>query len=192
MLTEFLQDRAALYVSGAMAAPDRESFEVILEFHPELRAHVTELQDVMSTVAMARVPSVVAPPPGLKSRILAALDELTPETRSVALVVTGPDGCVQWVNEAFTAMCGYSLEELRGRKPGHLLQGPETDSRVVERIRVSLRDKHPCRETLVNYHKDGTRYRVDVRIAPVLDDDGQPLWFVAKEQKLPEETSIAG
>jgi hypothetical protein len=39
MLSELLQDRAALYVSGAMPAPERENFELVLDFHDELRAH---------------------------------------------------------------------------------------------------------------------------------------------------------
>ena len=54
----------------------------------------------------------------------------------------------------------------------------------VQRIRDALRERRPCRETLVNYHKDGTLYRVSVAIAPILDDEQQPLWFVAKERKL--------
>jgi PAS domain S-box-containing protein len=88
------------------------------------------------------------------------------------------------VNAAFTAMCGYTQEELQGRKPGHLLQGPETDPAAVQRIRAALAARQACRETLVNYHKDGTRYRVQVAITPILDDGGDPLWFVAKERKL--------
>jgi hypothetical protein len=28
----------------------------------------------------------------------------------------GPDGLVQWINPDFSAMCGYTLEELRGKK----------------------------------------------------------------------------
>lgn len=162
MLTGLLQDGAALYVSGDMTTPERENFDVILEFHPELRAEVAGLQDVVVAVAMTRVPPLA--PPGL--------------------VATGPGGLVEWVNPAFTAMCGYTLEELRGRKPGHLLQGPDTDPAAVARIRESLRERRACRETLVNYHKDGTRYRVEIRISPVPDDGEQPLWFVAREQKL--------
>jgi PAS domain S-box-containing protein len=100
------------------------------------------------------------------------------------VVVTGPDRLIHWVNPAFTAMCGYSLAELKGRKPGALLQGRETDLEAVGRIREALRQHRPCRETLVNYHKDGSAYRVDLRIAPVLDDEGAPLWFVARERKL--------
>lgn len=191
MLAGVLQDRAALYVSGEINAPDREAFDILLAFQPELRAEVARLQEAVAAVVMAQVPPVAAPPPELKLRLLSAVDHLPSRPEPDGLVATGPDGLVEWVNPAFTAMCGYALDELRGRKPGHLLQGPDTDPAVVARIREAMRERRACRETLVNYHKDGSRYRVDIRISPILDDEGHPLWFVAREIRLPEETAAA-
>ena len=43
MLDDFLQDQAALYATGNMPSEAREQFEVLLEFHTELRALVTDL-----------------------------------------------------------------------------------------------------------------------------------------------------
>jgi PAS domain S-box-containing protein len=189
MLVEFLQDRAALYVSGAMAAAERENFELILEFHLDLRAHVAGLQEAMTAVVMSLVPAKAAPPPALKERLLGSLGTLPAQLEPEGLVVTGPDALVEWVNPAFTAMCGYELGELKGRKPGQLLQGPDIDRSAVERIRGALRDHRACRETLVNYHKNGNRYVVDVRITPILDDVGRPRWFVAQERKLPDNAA---
>jgi PAS domain S-box-containing protein len=185
MLADNLQDRAVLYVSGEMPPPDREAFDVLLEFHGELRAHVAGLHEAVAGALVARTIPQVRPPAELKTAILDALGVPPLRPEPDALVVTNAAGLLEWVNPAFTEMCGYTLDELRGRKPGHLLQGAGTDPAAVNRIRVSLRERRPCRETLVNYHKDGTSYRADVRIMPVLDDDGQPLWFVARERLLP-------
>jgi PAS domain S-box-containing protein len=189
MHAEDLLERAAHYVSGEMPAAERESLEVVLEFHEELRAHVAGLQETVAGLAAAAAP--LAPPAGLKARLLDAVAALPAPAEPEALVVTDPGGLVLWVNPAFTAMCGYTLAELRGRKPGALLQGPATDAAAVQRIRESVRARRACRETLVNYHKDGSRYSAEVRIAPVLADGGEPLWFVAKERKVPE-TARAG
>ena len=184
MLTELLQDRAALYISGAMTAPERENFELILEFHAPLRSQVLALQDVGTDVMLACLPH--APPFNalMKDRLFGALDACPRQLQPDGIVVTGADGRVEWVNAAFTAMCGYSLEDLKGRKPGQLLQGPETDPASVQRIREAVRERRNCREVLVNYHKAGARYRVDVSISPILDDAGEPLWFVAREKEL--------
>lgn len=188
MITELLQDRTARYLSGDMAVTERESFEVLLEFHQELRALVAGMQEMAAMVAMTGVP-VVTPPSGLKARLLGAVDSL-PLEEPESLVATGSDGLILWVNPAFTAMCGYTLDELKGQKPGHKLHGPATDPAAVGRIRESIRARQACRETLVNYHKDGTTYRVDIRINPVLDDEGQPLWFVARERKLLADETV--
>ncbi len=185
MLTELLHDRAALYVAGAMTVPERENFELILLFHAEARAHVARLQRAMAAVAMSRFWGLDRPSDALKARVLSTL--LTPAGRvePEAVVVTSPEGLIEWVNPAFTAMCGYSISELKGRKPGHLLQGPATDPASVDRIRTALRERRECRETLINYHKDGSRYCADVRIDPILDDDRDPVWFVARERMMP-------
>jgi PAS domain S-box-containing protein len=176
---------AVNYVSGGLTATQRECFEVILEFHHELKAQVSGLQGVVTAVVMETVPRI-APPESLKARLLGLLAGLPPMELE-GRVATDPAGLVEWVNPAFTAMCGYTLEELKGRKPGHLLQGPATDVATVERIRGALRARTACRETMVNYHKDGSPYHVEVSIDPILDDEGQPLWFVARERKLPAD-----
>lgn len=184
MSSELLHDRAALYVAGALTAPERESFELVLEFKADLRAHVAQLQEVGTAVLLAGVPRRSAAPAALRNRILDTIRSRPQQVQPDSLVVTGPDGRVEWVNPPFTAMCGYSLAELKGRKPGALLQGAETDRAAVQRIRDAVRERRVCREVLINYHKDGAPYRVEVAITPVLDDEGAPLWFIAKEQQL--------
>lgn len=184
MLADLLQDRATLFATGTMPASERDAFEVLLAYHGELRDLVAGLQEVTAKLALADA-DAATPPQALRDRILRELPSLPP-LEPESFVVTDPAGCIEWVNPAFTAMCGYTLDELRGRKPGTLLQGPGTDPAGVERIRTALRLRLPCRETLVNYHKDGSRYRADVRIAPILDDVGEPLWLVARERKLPD------
>jgi PAS domain S-box-containing protein len=184
MPSDLLHDRAALYVAGAMSAPERETFELVLEFRPELREHVARLQPLAAAVTLARVAVPARPPAGLKARVLSALGD-KPCPPPVGLVVTGPAGEVEWANAPFLHMCGHALHDLRGRKPGEVLQGPRTDPAAIQRMRSALRAVQPVRETLLNYHKDGSVYRVDVAITPILDDDGAPLWFVAQEREIP-------
>ena len=98
------------------------------------------------------------------------------------IVVTNPDAFVQWVNPAFIELCGYSLDEVRGKKLGPILQGADTDRETAARVRSAVHACRPCRETLLNYHKDGTPYFVDVTITPIVDDSGKPLWLIARER----------
>ena len=186
MIDELLQERAALYVSGAMTTQERGEFELVLEFHPELRAFTAALAEVAAALTLHSLPrDAPAPSPGLKARILAALGDRPQSTAPDGLVMTGADGLVQWINPAFGDMCGYALEELRGKKLGPILQGEKTDRATAERMRRAVHEVRPCRETILNYHKNGAPYWVEIAITPICDDAGQPLWLVARERELP-------
>jgi PAS domain S-box-containing protein len=182
MIEDFLQDRAALYITGMMTQSEREEFELILEFHGELWELVCDLQEVGAAVVVSRLPRhSPAPPAELKSKVLRAIAAHSRSAIPESFVVTGPDRLVQWVNPAFTQMCGYTLDELCGQSLGPILQGKETDPVAVSRMRAALHDQRPCHETIVNYHKDGSTYWVDIAITPILDDADRLRWFVARE-----------
>ena len=185
MPIEFLQNQAALYASGAMTTQDREAFEVIVESQPELQALVAGLVEIGAAVSLAtQRPESPGPSADLQDRIASRIAEHPQASAAEGMVMSGPDGLVQWVNPAFSEMCGYSLDELRGKKLGPILQGAETDHGTAERMRRAVRETRACRETILNYHKNGTPYWVEVAITPILDDTGEPLWFVAREREM--------
>jgi PAS domain S-box-containing protein len=189
MINDFLQDQAALYSSGAMTAEERDQFELILEFHAELREFVSGLTEVGAAVALATQPPGKGPSPDLKARLASLIADRPQRRTPEGLVMSGPDGRVQWINSAFSAMCGYTLEELRGQKLGPILQGPKTDRETADRMRRAVHEYRPCRETILNYHKDGSPYWADVAITPIFDDAGQPLWLVAREHEVTDRVA---
>lgn len=190
MLTEFLQDQAALYASGSMNEREREQFELVLEFHDELREFAVGMTEVSAALTVAtRSAADPAPSPGLKARIAGLIAGRAQHVTPEGLVVSGPDRLVQWVNPTFSAMCGYSLDELRGKNLGPILQGAKTDRDVAARMRSAVHEFRPCRETILNYHKNGTPYWVEVAITPILDGEGQPIWLVARERELTDRVA---
>jgi len=103
-----------------------------------------------------------------QNRRLAMVASLT----SNGVLITDADERIEWANEAFARISGYALEEVLGRRPGELMQGPDTDPTVVDRIRASLRATGTFSETLLNYRKDGTPYWAAID-AHVIRDDGE-------------------
>ena len=189
MISETLQDRAALYASGVMTPAERKHFELILEFHSEVRELTTGLCDIAAEVNLSMLHTGVRPSPELKSRILANIAGRPQVSSPEGFVMSGPDGLVQWVNPAFTEMCGYTLDELRGKNLGPILQGKDTNRETAARMRHAVKEYQPCRETILNYHKNGEAYWVEIAITPILDDDGKPLWMVARERELHEHAA---
>jgi len=97
-----------------------------------------------------------------------------------AVVITDADGRIEWVNEGFERITGYTLQESVGRRPGTLLQGPDTDPETVDRIRREVSAGRGFHAELLNYRKDGTPYWVEISCQAV-QQAGEPLRFVAIE-----------
>jgi PAS domain S-box-containing protein len=115
-----------------------------------------------------------------KARRLAFVAE---RTRN-AVIITGRDGVIEWVNKAFEKMTGWPLSEAAGRKPGALLQGPQSDPKVISEMREKVACGQGFRSELVNYRKDGTSYWVDIEVEPITADDGSVSGFMALESDI--------
>ncbi|HEX4328766.1 MAG TPA: response regulator [Burkholderiales bacterium] len=98
-----------------------------------------------------------------------------------AVIITDAAGLVLWVNQAFTRITGYALDEVRGRKPGSLLQGPGTDPATVARMREHLAAGAGFHCEILNYSRDGREYWLDVEVQPIYDGAGRIEKFMAVE-----------
>ena len=107
-----------------------------------------------------------------------------------AVIIADRDGRVVWVNDGFTAMCEYSLEEIAGRSPGEVLQGTETDPQTVERIREGLRAGQKVEEEILNYKKSGEPYWVHLEVTPIFDEQGALVEFISLEHDVTERRRL--
>ena len=105
------------------------------------------------------------------------------------MVLTDAQGRTEWVNEGFTRVTGYTLEEMRGRKPGDVLQGPGTDLATVRRMGEQLRKGMPFSAEILNYAKSGRSYWVSMKVQPIHDEEGRLANFMAVETDVTERRS---
>ena len=101
-----------------------------------------------------------------------------------SIVITDTDGRFEWVNNAFREMTGFTIEEVKGKKPGALLQGPDTDPGTVQKIRDALARRSPIRTEIYNYTKSGEGYWIELSITPIFDDHGRHTHFMAVERDI--------
>ncbi|WP_267494431.1 PAS domain S-box protein [Fluctibacter halophilus] len=109
---------------------------------------------------------------------------LVANNTSNAVIITDNQGLVEYVNAGFETMTGYSLADVKGKKPGHILQGEHTSQETVARIRHHLDKQTPFYEEILNYHKDGTPYWISLAIDPVFDDNGNLTNYVAVQANI--------
>ena len=112
----------------------------------------------------------------------------------VAVILTDANQNILWVNRDFEFITGYGLHEVIGFSPGQVLQGPDTEPDVVQRIREGLAAKEPFKETITNYRKNGEAYLCRLVIHPIFDKKDTLVNYLAFEVdygKTPDDSKIA-
>lgn len=104
----------------------------------------------------------------------------SPTEYKVAVILTDANRRIQWVNQDFTLITGYSIEEVIGKKPS-LLQGKGTKQTSIERIRKKLSLQAPFKDEILNYRKNGEEYPCRLVVHPIFDDDNTLINFIAFE-----------
>jgi len=101
-----------------------------------------------------------------------------------AVIIADAQGRIDWINKSFTRMTGFTLEEVRGKKPGHVLQGPETDPETVAYLGKQVNTGEPFNCEILNYAKDGTKYWLRVSGQAIKNSAGEVTGFFALEEDI--------
>jgi len=194
---DFLEEIATEYSLRLLDSIEQDPFNDQTQPNPDVAKAVSEAEDLHAAILLAEArlvnripgPSVLAsilqkienvPQHIFPTRVVSALTEAgmgTPKPKE-AVVFTDRKGLVRWVNPAFTELCGYSLDELYGKKAGKMLQGAMTDPDAIHTMRQAIFERLPVVQRIVNYHKDGTAYHVEIDLRPV------SAGFIAVERDL--------
>ena len=122
-----------------------------------------------------------------KRRMLAKAVEESREAvliTDAALALPGPR--ITYVNPAFEEMTGYTADEIIGQTP-RVLQGPKTERPVLDSLKATLQAGEAWSGETINYRKDGTPYRVQWNTAPVHDENGAIVYWVAVQRDVTNE-----
>ncbi|MES1261022.1 MAG: ATP-binding protein, partial [Acidobacteriota bacterium] len=103
-----------------------------------------------------------------------------------AVVITDAGKRIEWVNEGFVRLTGYAAEEVLGRQPAELLQGPETDPAAIAEMRSHLLAAEGFQIEVLNYTKSGRQFWNFVEVQPILDTEGRLTNFIAIQRDVSE------
>ncbi|UZR98013.1 PAS domain-containing protein [Chondrinema litorale] len=92
---------------------------------------------------------------------------------SNGVVITNPEGKIEWVNNSFENVSGYKLEEIIGKKPSKFLQGEDTSIDSINKFKNGLLSKVHFNVEILNYSKQGKKYWCSCDITPILDKNGK-------------------
>lgn len=108
---------------------------------------------------------------------IARLSEVAKRT-SNSVIISNADDVIEWVNDGFERLTGYSRQEAVGKRPGQLLRGPKTDPAVIERIERALSRGEGFEEEAIHYNRDNQPYWVHIRCDALHDEEGRLSGFI--------------
>lgn len=107
------------------------------------------------------------------------LMELLEECASCISNIVKPGELLVWVSPAFVRMCGWSAEEVVGRKC-NFLQGHGTTDASRAECRRLIEGREKGFVSLVNYHKSGKEFINNLYLAPLFHK-GECMYFVGSQ-----------
>jgi PAS domain S-box-containing protein len=99
------------------------------------------------------------------------------------VIISDASGNAIWANDGFERITEFKVSDLLGKKPGTLLQGPETDPETIKEISMALRNKEPFTGEILNYAKSGRTYWISLSITPLIEE-GKHIGFIAIESDI--------
>lgn len=94
------------------------------------------------------------------------------------VLITDARGAIEYVNEEFVEVTGYSAEEVMGRNP-KLLSSGESDPHIYEQMWQAISAGEDWHGELINATRDGANYWASLSISPITNELGEITHYVS-------------
>ncbi len=118
-------------------------------------------------------------------RLLATAVEQSEES----VVITDPEGIIEYINPAYVRTTGYSWQEVVGKKPGAFKSG-KMPRYLYRLLWQDITAGHVWRGKIINKKKSGSLFTEDVIITPVKDRQGKISHFVAIKRDITRQDQL--
>jgi len=103
-----------------------------------------------------------------------------------SIVITDPEGRIEYVNPRFEQITGYKLEEVAGQTP-RLLRSGHQGQAFYENLWNTILAKKAWEGEVLNRRKDGSQYWEEMVISPIVDEQGRIRHLVASKNDISQK-----
>jgi len=108
------------------------------------------------------------------------------DTSGEVIFMTDLKGIFTYVNPAFTALYGYSSDEIVGKETPRIIKSHLLSKEIYKYFWETLLNKEEIRVEIINKHKDGTILNIDGSATPILDDNNNITGFLGIQRNISE------
>lgn len=106
------------------------------------------------------------------------------EKNTSAVIICDNKSRIEWVNDSFTDITEFTLEEVIGKKIKTVLQGPETDKKTVAYLGDHMKKGLPFNCDIINYKKSKKKYWSRVQGRALHDENGNVLKYFTMQEDI--------
>ena len=107
------------------------------------------------------------------------------------IIITDPDGVIQYVNPAFEKITGYSRIEVIGKNP-RILQSGAHDKAFYKQLWDTIKSGSLWSGRIINRCKDGRLVQEDATVTPLLTSAGKLTGYVALKRDVTQAVKMEG
>ncbi len=157
----------------------RDELELRVQHRTQELAQANERLESANAVLVAEIAE--------RERVMAQLRLTSAALEAAAngIFITGRRGNIRWINPAFTAMTGYTKDEVIGQNPRLLKSGIQSQE-YYQQMWDTIRSGQVWRSELTNRRKDGSTYVENQTITPIRDAEGQITNYIAIQEDITE------
>ncbi|MHB2155543.1 response regulator [Calditrichota bacterium GD2] len=107
----------------------------------------------------------------------------------VGIMVTDPEGKIEYVNPAFTKISGYTEKDVKGKTP-RLLKSGEMPEEFYRLMWKTISGGSPWHDEIINRKKDGSFYWAKLLIVPIKDANNRITHFMGIQEDISENKKL--
>lgn len=107
-----------------------------------------------------------------------------------SVIITDSAEKIIWVNDAFTNMYEYTLEEVSDKKMLQILSGKDTLAETVNHIESCIEQKRVVDTELFLYSKSGIKRCIQIQVQPVYDHSGKLVNYFSLHHDISETRTL--
>jgi PAS domain S-box-containing protein len=108
------------------------------------------------------------------------------EQNPVAIVISDYQGIIEYVNPAFTAITGYTLDEIKLKAP-RILSSEHQSDRFYKQIWKNIQSGKDWQGEILEKKKNGELYWENVIISPIVDEASEITHFIMVREDITEK-----
>lgn len=113
------------------------------------------------------------------------------EQSADGVVITGPEGLIEYANPAVTKITLYPLQELLGKNP-RILKSEKHQPEFYKELWDTISSGRIWQGRMINKKKNGELYTEEMTISPVQNEEGKVIHFVAIKHDVTEQIKTEG